>query len=479
MALTTEEEKILREQLIPAAIAAKRISELPTGSGNIFNYMVAALNALDGETYQVALTNFFPYLEEQVAYGIEWDTTVSSSACTRIGGNLALHRSLPLQNRMKGCLLADDGKVNEYMNPKDWTAHDRSGARGQVEVEVPDHYRKFETDGTKQRAKISEFPIPGYHLVSKHYTGSYEASWDRETGMLCSVANMSPRFRGGNNQSEWDGTNRSLLGRPVTSKSRPQFRTAARARGAGTQWNQLVYGAHKAYSWLYFIEYANLNCQLPFNAQKDANGYAQGGLGNGVTTLTATEWGDFNEANPFIPCGHTDALGNGSGEVPYDILNEDGTVLKTVVVSRYRGIENPFGHTRKWTDGINIEVKTDADGGTSKVYVCDDPAMFSDTSYDGYQVRGLAARTEGYIKEMIIGEFGEIIPVVVGGSSTTYWCDRYRTDTSASSLRSVMFGGYATIDTYAGLGWSDISLAPLSTSTLTGTRLCFIPNVNQ
>lgn len=64
--------------------------------------------------------------EENAWYGIEWDTTVSSPACTRIG-NPDLHKSLPIQSRMKGCLLDDNGQVVEYLDPHDWTGQVRDG----------------------------------------------------------------------------------------------------------------------------------------------------------------------------------------------------------------------------------------------------------------------------------------------------------------------------------------------------------------
>ena len=41
---------------------------------------------------------------EVYAYGIEFDVTVSSTAATRIG-NMSMHRTLPVQTLMKGCLL--------------------------------------------------------------------------------------------------------------------------------------------------------------------------------------------------------------------------------------------------------------------------------------------------------------------------------------------------------------------------------------
>jgi len=223
------------------------------------------------------------------------------------------------------------------------------------------------------------------------------------------------------------------------------------------------------------IEYANLNSQAAFNAAKDANGYAQGGLGNGVTTMP--DWGGFNGTYPFVPCGHSDGLGNFSGEVAYVIPNADGGTWATIYVPRYRGIENPFGHVWKWSDGINIAIQSEADGGASKVYVCDDPAKYSDSGYTGYSLRGEEARTEAYVKEMIVGEFGEIIPSVVGGGSTTFWCDYHYTNIPASgtALRGVLFGGHANYGAYAGLGSASSHYAPSATYAAVGSRLCFLP----
>jgi hypothetical protein len=475
MSLTAEQEAILL-QIITAFQNGKRLSELPRiGDGNPLDLIVEVLDT-DGESKQAKLATLLPYLEEQCAYGIEFDTAVSSPVCTRIG-NLAFHKSLPIQNRVKGCILSDAGTVVEYLHPTNWKAYDLSGSRGQVMVEVPAHYRKFETDGTKRRAKISELPLPGYHSVPKKYISAYESTFERSTGKLCSVVNIGADYRGGNNQADWDNTYRSVIGRPTTLKSRTAFRTAARLRGAGTQWNCNDYNSYKDVAWLYYIEYANLNSQAAFNAQSDSNGYKQGGLGNGVTTLSSVEWNNLNGYYPFIPCGHTDDLGNFSGEVSYQVdLAGDGSNIKTVYANRYRGIENPFGHIWKWTDGINIEVKTDADGGTSKVYVCNDPSKYVDNGYTGYEMRGLEARAEGYTKEMLLGDFGEIIPSVVGGGSTTYWCDYHYTIITASSLRGLVFGGDALSGAHAGFGYAYSYYAPSYSSTNVGSRLCFIPS---
>jgi hypothetical protein len=415
----------------------------------------------------------FPY---DYWYGIEWDTAIASPVCKRIG-RTELHQMLPIQSRMKGCLLRDNGTVVKYLNPTNWTTEVLDGSQGQVMVELPEHYRRFEYDGTKRRCLISEQALPGFHFVPKVYIGAFEACVDRTISgilKLASVVNTTAEFRGGNNNAAWDADDRTLLGKASTVISRTNFRNYARNRNSGdTQWNLYTYEAHKSMFWLYFTEYANLNCQLAFNAAKDANGFAQGGLGNGVTTLTSAEWDTFNSYYPIVPCGHTNSLGNASGEVAYTVPM---ATPKVVYVNRYRGIENPFGHIWKNCDGINVNIKMDADGGTSEVFVCADPSKFIDNGYTDYSSRGLLPRANGYVKEMLIGNYGECMPeVATGAGSTTYWCDNFYTSVTSSFLRTVLFGGAASSGAVAGFGYAYTNFAPSYTTAHFGSRLCFIP----
>ncbi len=474
MALTTDEESKVR-QIIAAFEDGKRLSDLPEVDGtNPFELICRVLDT-DGESKKAKLATLLPYLEEQCAYGIEYDVTVSSPDVTRIG-NMALHKSLPIQNRMRGCLLNDDGNVVEYLNPTDWTGQTRDGSRGQVMVELPMYYRKFETEGNKRRVKISEYPLPGYHQLKMKYPSAYEATVQRSTNKLCSVANDDADYRGGNNDSSKDAASNTFLGRPATQISRTNFRTYARNRKSGsTEWNCMTYDIQKDLFWLFAIEYATLNTQKAFNAQKDGNGYAQGGLGDGVTTLDWTKWGNFNGNYPFIPCGYTDSLGNGTGVVEFAMPTEYGEGGKKVSVPRYRGIENPFGHIWQWTDGINVQIEP-GDDGLSKVFVCSDPSKFNDSNYDGYQHVGNEARTEAYVKSVIFGDGGEIMPDVVGGSSSTYFCDYHYTNIPTSvTLRGVLFGGSARNGADAGFASAHSYNAPSYSITNVGSRLCFIP----
>ena len=418
-------------------------------------------------------------IEDKFWYGIEKDTTVSTPTCTRIG-NMDYHRTLPVQSLMRGCLLADDGTVNKYLDPDDWTNEVRDGSQGQVMVEIPRHYRKCETDGNIIRVKLSLLPLEGFHEVPKMYVSAYEAALERSTDKLCSVVNDGTNYRGGNNNANYDGTYRSFLGRPVTEISRTTFRNYARKRKNGsTEWNCYTYDIHKTLFWLFVIEYATLNSQAAFNSEPTSEGYRQGGLGAGVTTWDDT-WGTFNGYYPIVPCGHTDSLGNRTGVVSYTAKNDDESITKTFDVPRYRGVENPFGHIWKWTDGCNIQVSaTQENGGTglSKAFICHDPANFQDSNYANYSHVGNIDRAGGYVKEVLFGLGGEILPKVAGGGSTTYFCDNHYTNipTSGEALRGLLFGGHAITSATAGLACAYSNTAPKLTNTHIGSRLCFIP----
>ena len=413
-----------------------------------------------------------PDIEERYAYGVEWDMASSSPDGKRVG-NMQLHRELPVQSGMRGVVLDNNGGVYYYHEPTAWKMTFASKDYASM-VEIPDHWYRIYITGTKFKMMLSSIPLPGYKHISKFYIGSSEAQMLRSLGLLMSDKTNSTDTRGGDNTAEWDDTYRSLLGRPVTNLTLDQFRQAARKRGSG--WEMYTYNAHKILFWLFAVEYATLDSQKPFNAQKDANGFAQGGLGPGPTQMT--DWTNFNKINPLIPCGYTNEFGNGSGEKAYVVKNASGGTHATLMANRYRGIENPFGHIWKYTDGANIQVTT-GDAGLSILWTTDDPSNFSDTSYTGYDKKGNICRTNGYAKKMLLGEDGDIVATEVGGSSSTYWCDYYYTNTSANRMQVVLVGGYAGNGSGAGLARVDAANAPSDASRGIGSRLCFFPEYRK
>lgn len=414
------------------------------------------------------------------AYGVQFDVTNSSPSVTRIG-NLGLHATLPIQVQMRGCVLLDNGQVNYYLKPDDWTkkadgsAAKLDGTDGQVMVRIPTFYWKFETDGNVRRVMISEFPITGYTQVPGMFVSAFEATVQRSVSKLASVINMDADYRGGNNNAAWDEAINTLLGRPATALSRTNFRNYARNRGLG--WQMYFYLAHKVLWWLFVVEHGTRNSQAAVNGSLTAECYRQGGLGSGVTTANSTEWNNFSSYYPFIPCGASNTLGNFTGEVSVEVADFGGEgVNRTFKVPRYRGIENPFGHVWKNVDGINIKIQADNAGGESQVWTSDDPSTWNDSDYVGYTNRGLLPRADGYVREVLFGAGGEFVPKTANGGSTTYFCDYFYTSIPATgeSLRALLVGGAAYSGSTAGFVSSSSYYSPASTYANFGSRLCFL-----
>ena len=417
-------------------------------------------------------------------YGVEWLTTETSPDVTRIAENttaMALHASLPFQSNMKTALLLDSGAVNYYLKADDWTkkedgtASDLTGADGQVMTKIPAGYWQFVEAGNLRQVKYCNGVKTGFTFYPEMWVGSYEAALNRTNNKLASVASTSTDYRGGNNNAAWDAAVNTLLGRPATNISRTAFRTYARNRGTG--WEMYMYNAHKLMFWGFVIEYATRNSQKPVNAALTAEGYRQGGLGNGVTDAVSAEWSAFSSYNPFIGCGDSNSLGNSSGEVSKTITDFGGSgVNRAFTVPRYRGIENPFGHIWKNCDGINIKIQAVADGNESQVWTADNPSDWNDSNYTNYENKGLLSRANGYMSEALFGANGEFVPKVAAGSSTTYFCDYFNTliPGSGADLRTLLVGGVASYGSAAGFGYSLSHNSPAYTSAALGSRLCYI-----
>lgn len=72
----------------------------------------------NGEAKWEDLANMFTGLEEVLAYGVQFDMTVADPHLTRIG-NMSLHKSLPIQSQLKGCIAQGD-KIIYWLNESDW-----------------------------------------------------------------------------------------------------------------------------------------------------------------------------------------------------------------------------------------------------------------------------------------------------------------------------------------------------------------------
>lgn len=423
------------------------------------------------------------YRNDQV-YGVRHYFNNGSPDLTRIG-DASLHRDLPVQSGMRRCVVNSTGDVlyylgaNDSTKKEDGTTADLSGATGQVMVEVPAHYRKTSLNAAQgyMDTEISMFPFDGASLVPRYLVSAYEATVDRENNLLSSVVNTSARYRGGNNNADWDGTYRSLLGLPATALPLSTFRQYGKNRGTG--WGCYDWNMHTDIFWLFAIEYATLNSQKDFNPSLDTAGFHQGGLGSGVSNFS--NWETYNSYYPIIPCGFTNSLGNNTGVKTFTLNAEQAQAYgseHSESVPSYRGIENPFGHICKWTDGFLAR----GAGEYQEAYISRNRTKYADTINDSYVDMGHGAADGGYVKYILASQqslpqekrvYGDLICTDSSGSSSTFFCDYHYTAHAEGTIYAALLGGSAGDGAYGGLAYVRSANSPAYTFAFFGSRLCW------
>ena len=389
--------------------------------------------------------------ENELWYGVKFDLANSSSPDGVRTGNMEMHKTLPIQSKMRGCTINNVDNVKKYLKADDWTkwedgtviAQDSSQISPEMMVEIPEHYRLLvATPDNTVEVRMSEYNLPGYTKVEKKYIGAYE-------GM---TSEALPNLLRSINNTKY---------KPKVSTTRNQFQVFARENSRTNNWNIYTYGAHRDLTWLFVVEYATLNSQKAFNANLTAEGYHQGGLGEGVTTGSVK----INGADTwsFVPCGTTNSLGNGTGIIEYTHTNTNAegasTGTRVVNVPRYRGIENPFGHV--WKNVIDVVVA----GTDNSVYICKDYTKFgtfeggtNPTAEQliaaGYELQDFkeSTITGQYVKKLVNNNQADLFPTVVGNgaSATTYYCDYHWTSATAAP-RTLLIGGRSGYGSGAGL----------------------------
>ena len=322
-------------------------------------------------------------LQEILAYGVQWSEDSADPHLTRIG-NMSMHKTLPIQNNMKG-VIAQKSKIIYYLDENDWrwrrepltvklTIVDNTivndifstkqyekqwlrigdeevqvisidtttktatldktptltgeqtvelgavlnGYDGTVRVKVPKFYIKAYKDGLIRQVWVSTTQIDDSwteqpSVLIDAYRSTYLNTVPENMGFLStlkteefiSVQNSNTYCRGGGNRAERDGmdTLRTDLNKPRTNISITVFRPKQ------VDQHILSYFEYKnIFYWLYVIEYANFNCQEKFNSNLTTDGFRQGGLSTGVTTIDS--WNKFNTYYPIIPNGYTNEFGN-------------------------------------------------------------------------------------------------------------------------------------------------------------------------
>lgn len=379
-------------------------------------------------------------------YGVRFSSSSPDGVRT---GNMAYHKTLPVQSQFRGCGMSN-GSIVGYLKSDDWTKYENNTNVDfnavDIMVELPDaYYTVVEHGDYDWEIRISTYAIPGYTKFDKQYVSAYEAYSDGTT--LFSRKGQTP----------------------TVNKNRDAFLKEAR-KNRNNHYAMYTYNIHKFITWCFVVEYATLNSQKNVNNVLTVEGYHQGGLGNGVTSGTKKVNG--KDVWAFVPCGTTDSLFNGSGEVTYNYTNTDAEGAETQAstkANRYRGIENPFGHV--WKNCCDNIIT----GTTNKVYLTDnienfgnDRSLFTDSGLTSFPT------TEQWVKRINNNAAADLFCQEGGGGSTTYFCDYYWTNANDHD-RTLLLGANASHGSLAGFFTLYSSFGLSDAYGAVGTRLVYIP----
>lgn len=372
-------------------------------------------------------------------YGVSWDETTDTF--TRVG-SVTAGMALPIQNRMRRCLLNDAGQVVAYLHPSNSLYLDNGtpaaldGSAGQVMVEVPAFWTKYSYVGTTHTWLIADTPLPGFTLHPDYVKDGVEVPY---------------RYYGAYNGVIQTGKLASVSGQyPTVSQSRASFRNAAAARGSG--WRQLTFTQWSAVLLLALVEFAGFDFKRPDR------------MTNGRTSLsggTAPENG-WLDGQYRVQSGLSNTLGNGTGGV--SLGGTDGWATDFM---SYRGIEHFFGHIWQFLDGFTVDGTANDDSTPMPFWFTNNSAYFADTGSTGMvklaDMPNLRPTDEGYVASLMPSLVCGFIPASVGATNTTKARSYlWQFAANAAGWRAPSCGGLATYGSQAAPG----SLALASGSAL-------------
>lgn len=290
---------------------------------------------------------------------------------------------------------------------------------GDVMVEIPKFYfKRYAQNGyeyiqiaDKAKAGFAVHPLFEYsgEEHDKVYLAAYETSNDGKSS------------KSGYTPSVW--------------MKRTDFRSAAKSKGKG--WSLMDIAALSAVQILYLVEFASNDSQKTIGSGVDNN-----------DTVCSTGSADTALNLTGIPVGQNGKVG---------------------VV--YRGIENLWGNTFTWIDGVNLD--------RGKIYTCTNPNDYADDTSSNYSQLNYELPKYGYINEEGIDANNSyvILPCKDGASTTTGYCDIFQSPIEMGKLSALCAGGYYRVGADGGLFLASGHYNVSEQDTWVGSRLLYRPSL--
>lgn len=337
---------------------------------------------------------------------------------------------------------------------------------------VPFYYQVYE-DHNYLYESISDKPRSGkynyYIPVGSRSCAGY-ATIDRTNNKLMSVVNSTPQFRGGNNNASLDERFNSQLCMPATNIDIFAFRAAARNNGtlwfANERVMQYITAALKR------IIFGNRNIQAAFNATLDANGLRQGGTGVGIDRPTT--WDSAWDYYPYIKLNVGIEHGDFTG-ILSTTINDNGEQKTIDNIPSFYGLKNDYKYLACMSENMLLQCNEDK---SQTLFIADmiDGSIMNLSSIAGLKEMAIGpiASASGwqFAKEYTLKNLAFFPKKVLGGSSSTYYCDAYFNAAVTSGLRGVGFLGFANYGLSAGSMYLHGNTSVSETNADWGAFLC-------
>lgn len=318
-------------------------------------------------------------------------------------------------NQIKPCVVKN-GVVNYYLNPNDYskkvdgtTADITTGDDGDVMIEFPKIWWKFETIGTDIYIRYATKQKDSTYKCLAHQRGTTEKDKVYVSAYLGS--NISSKLR-------------SLSGKTSTAlETIGDFRTLAKANGSS--YDQMAYYQLLMLQVLYTVMFKNRNSQTALG-----RGYVSG---NGNATMT----GGLNTKGLFY--------GEATGKVQM----------------KFCGVEDFYGNRYYWIDGFFSDSSRNMLIGNQN---------FNDIggNYTNYG-QGATANLSGYLSSIQGGTETGFVAKETSGSATTHYTD----SSNLTALCLPFFGGHFSTDSSSGAFNLRVDNSASNAGAGIGARLMF------
>ena len=332
------------------------------------------------------------------------------------------------------------------------------------------YYANWE-DETYIYEAVSTAPMSGkwnYEIPVASTACAGASALDRTNNILVNYCNRTSQYRGGTNDSSFDGKWNTMCGKPVVNIAENTLQRYAEKNGA--RWGATMFPIHFVIGCLCRIVFHNRNIQAPYNSSLTADGLHQGGLGNGIDNVNTSFGNQYATVDIDALADRGDAIGVFS----IDVKNGSATQLTIKNIPCFFGLKNFYHYMWQMYHGCNITYNSDK---TINVYaqkVWNSETVQTDTTTGMKNIGSIPSASSeswNYGKKMNLDNM-LMFPTEFGGSSSTYYCDGFYHAAITSGLRGLLGLGYAHNGGGAGVGCLSGNSAPSYTGAHNGAALC-------